>query len=250
PPSLSSMWQYIPFRRCDPYVKTGLNEAVMDAVADSSFFWLAGWERPCINVGRSQRVRDEVDVERARSDGIDIVRRQGGGGTMYLTPDGELTWGLAAPADTFPDSFEAIYSECCGRVVDALDALGIEATYEPINDVVTEQGKISGATARRQDGTVYVGGTLLVDVDPDTMFTYLTPDEAKQADKETDDPAGRVTAVTDETDASFQQVQDAVRAAFLDGKTYETTTWPDTIMEQATTLAAKYRDDDWVFQHD
>lgn len=240
----------IPFRRYDPYRKTGLNDAALRSAADGqATFWLSGWDRACINVGRSQRVSDEVDLEAAREERIPIVRRQGGGGAMYLTPDGEITWGIAAPASAFPDGLEDIYAEVCGRVVEALAELGIEARHEPINDVITPDGKISGATARRGDGAVYVGGTLLYDIDPGEAFRYLTPGEEKGNHRDSE-LADRITSITACSDASHDDVMAAVRTAFLQDRQTVEGDWTEDELAIADEQAQTYRSEEWLFMHE
>jgi len=243
-------WRTIPFRQYDPYRKTGLNDAALRSVSKGqATFWLSGWDRACINVGRSQRVRDEVDLTAAREDGIPIVRRQGGGGTMYLTPEGELTWGLAAPSSAFPEGLEDIYAEVCGRVVDALADLGIDASHEPINDVVTPDGKISGATARRGDGAVYVGGTLLYRIDPDEAFRYLTPDKDKEKHRD-GGRKDRITSIAAHSDASRDDVMTALREAFLHDRRTEEGTWTEEELAFADEQAQTYRSEKWLFMHE
>jgi len=143
-------WRFIPFQRYDPYIKTALNDVGISSVQGSGdpIIWLAGWGRDCINVGYTQSVPEQVDVDAADEQDVSIVRRQGAGGTTYLTRDGEITWGLIAPEEQFPDDLNAIYEQTCSTIADALARLGIDARYEPTNDVVTDNGKLSGATAR------------------------------------------------------------------------------------------------------
>ncbi len=244
-------WRFIPFQRYDPYVKTALNDVAISSVQGRGdpIIWLAGWDRDCINVGYTQTVAEEVDIEKAEQADVPIVRRQGAGGTTYLTRDGEITWGMIAPDEQFPDDLNVIYEQTCGTVADAVARIGIDAQYEPINDVVTDSGKISGATARTSSGVVYVGGTLLHRVDPEKMFTFLTPGEDKVADKQIDDFKDRVSSVTQESDASFDNARDALKQAFLEEKKFDTSSWTEDEMHSAKNLAEKYRSDTWIFRN-
>lgn len=246
----AATWRFIPFQRYNPYIKTALNDVGISRVQGTSdpIIWLAGWDRDCVNVGYSQTVEDQVDIDTAEEHDVPIVRRQGAGGTTYLTRDGELTWGMIAPEEQFPDDLNDIYETTCTIIVDALDRLGIDARYEPTNDVVTDSGKLSGATARTAHGVVYVGGTLLYSVDPEEMFTYLTPDDDKLEGKAIELFKDRVSSVTQESDASFDDVREALKAAFLDGKEVQEQGWTDTEMQQAEQLAEKYRSDAWIFR--
>lgn len=244
-------WRFVPFQYYDPYVKTALNDVAISSVqgGGTPVVWLAGWDRDCINVGYTQTVAAEVDVEQVEQADVPIVRRQGAGGTTYLTRDGEITWGMVVPDDVFPDDLNAIYEQVCGTVVDAVARLGIDARYEPINDVVTDSGKISGATARKANGVVYVGGTLLYTVDPEKMFTFLTPDNDKLTDKQIDDFRDRVSAVTQESNATLDETRDALQQTFLDGKKYDESSWTEREMHNAKSLADKYRSNAWIFRN-
>ncbi len=177
-----------------------------------------------------------------------LVRRQGGGGTTYLTEDGEITWGIVAPDNYFPDDVNKIYQEVCGQIAEGLEEIGIEARHEPINDIVTENGKISGATMKREDGVVYVGGTLLYKTDPEEMFTLLTPNEDKLKDKQIEEFRDRVTSVEQESDASFEEAVEALKKALLKGKDFQRDELTETENMRAEELADKYSSEDWLYR--
>lgn len=244
-------WRFIPFQYYNPYFKTGLNKAIIESiskVADPVVF-LSGWDKKTINLGYSQKVAEEVNMEEfEKRDDVVLVRRQGGGGTTFLTPGGEITWGMVAPEDFFPGDVNKIYEKVCGKIAEALSEIGIEAEHEPINDVVTDEGKISGATVKRKNGAVYVGGTLLYEVDAEEMFSLLTPSEDKKKDKQIEDYRERVSSLQKESDASFEKVQEILKKALLGDKNHEEKKWNQREIERAEELANKYKRDDWVYR--
>ncbi|MFB6203498.1 MAG: biotin/lipoate A/B protein ligase family protein [Candidatus Nanohaloarchaea archaeon] len=243
-------WRVIPFRKYDPYFKTGLNRALMESLRENPrpVVFLAGWDQDTVNVGYSQQVEEQVDTEEVEERDIAVVRRQGGGGTTYLRSDGEITWGIVAPESFYPDDLDEVYRRVCGRIASGLEEIGIGAEHEPVNDVVTGNGKISGATAKKERGVIYIGGTLLYDVDPEEMFQVLTPGEEKIEDKEIRDFRERVTSVRKESDASFEEAVEAVRKGLLDGREYEEDRLTDQERSRAEELAEKYRTDEWIYQ--
>lgn len=242
--------RYIPFTYYDPYFKTGLNKALMESVRESGekTVFLSGWENDCVNIGYSQEVEKEVDLEEAEKRGLDIVRRQGGGGTTYLTRDGEITWGIVASVEEFPNDVNQVYKEICGKIAEGLSEIGIEAEHEPVNDIVTENGKISGATLKKEEGVVYVGGTLIYKVEPEEMFQVLTPGEDKIADKKIESFEERVTSVKEESEASFQEAVEALRKGLLQGEDFEESELTDEERRRAEDLADKYSEEEWIFQ--
>ena len=69
-----------------------------------------GWAGPCVVLGRFQSVRNEVNEEAMRADGVELVRRISGGGAMFIEPEGAITWSIYAPEAlvagmTFPESY-------------------------------------------------------------------------------------------------------------------------------------------------
>jgi lipoate-protein ligase A len=244
-------WRYIPFQYYDPYFKTGLNRALIESVADGAdpVIFLAGWEKNCINIGYSQEIEQQVDLEEfEKREDLVIVRRQGGGGTTYLTREGEITWGVVAPENMFPDDVNRIYSQVCGEIAEALGRIDIEAQHEPVNDVVSSEGKLSGSTIKQQDGVVYIGGTLIYDVDPEEMFSVLTPGEEKIGDKEIEDFRERVSSVKAESNASFEQTRRALRDQLLQDRNHVESGLNDSEKARAEELAEKYSRDEWVWQ--
>lgn len=211
--------------------------------------FLSGWNQKCINLGYSQSFEEEVNVEEFESrDDVILVRRQGGGGTTFLTPEGEITWGIVAPNEEFPDDVNKVYGEICGKIAEGLKEIGIEAEHEPINDVVTENGKISGATLKREDGITYIGGTLLYDVDVEEMFSLLTPSEDKKKDKRIKEHKERISTIKKESDASFDEAVRALNEALLEGLEFEVSDLEFSEVKRAEELANKYSEDEWLYR--
>ena len=244
-------YRYIPFQHYNPYFKTGLNKALMESVRDGSnpIVFLSGWKPNAVNLGYSQSFEDEVDTEEfEKRDDVVLVRRQGGGGATYLTEDGEITWGIIAPEEEFPDDVNKVYQQVCSTIAEGLKNIGIEAEHQPINDIVTDERKISGATMKREDGVVYVGGTLLYSVDAEEMFSLLTPDEDKLKDKQIKEFRERVSSVENESDASFEEAVEDLKKGLLEGRDFEVSELKSSEVERAEELADKYSSDEWLYR--
>ena len=244
------MTRFIPFQHYNPYFKTGLNKALMESVKDSGepIIFLSGWKPNCVNIGYSQTIQNEVDMDEVNKRDLVIVRRQGGGGTTYLTEGGEITWGIIKPSKLFSDDVNQIYQEVCGKIASALKNIGIGAEHQPINDIVTNNGKISGATLKRKDGVVYIGGTLLYSVDAEEMFQILTPDEEKLKDKQIEDFRERVTSVKDESDATFEKTVNALKQGILKNRDAKTSKLKQSEINRAEELADKYSSKEWLYR--
>src|SRR5690606_11629361 len=106
-------------------------------------------------IGRFQSVRNEVDEAAAERYGIQIMRRLTGGGAMFVEPENVITYSISAPPELVAGmSFVESYAFFDDWVIQALRSLGIDAWYEPINDITSSGGKIGGAAQARRFGAV------------------------------------------------------------------------------------------------
>jgi lipoate-protein ligase A len=147
-----------------------LDEVLLDAVAAGVRgpclrFWR--WTERALVLGSHQSVRNEVDAEACSSLGFHVVRRMSGGGTMVCEPGGTLTYSLYLPEVmvrglSFVESFRALDA----WAVAALVALGVPASYRPINDIASPTGKIAGAAQARRRGAVLHHTTMAYAIDP------------------------------------------------------------------------------------
>src|SRR5206468_762584 len=88
---------------------------------------------------------NEVDLDNAAKFGIDVVRRISGGGAMFMEAGSVVTYSLYAPGDLVRGmSFAESYAYLDDWVLEALRSLGIDATYQPLNDITSPAGKIGG----------------------------------------------------------------------------------------------------------
>ncbi|MEM0486808.1 MAG: lipoate--protein ligase family protein, partial [Sulfolobales archaeon] len=55
------------------------------------------FNKPTVTLGYFQKVEEVVDLEFARKEGIDVVRRVTGGGAVYHDPEGEVTYSIVVP---------------------------------------------------------------------------------------------------------------------------------------------------------
>lgn len=243
-------WRFIPFKKYSPHLKIALNEVVVDSVRRTGVpvVWLAGWKPSCVNIGYGQHIRDVVNLEEAQKRKISIVRRQGGGGAMFLSEKGEISWSVVAPERFFPKNPNRIYERVCARVVNALKDLGITARHKPVNDVVTENGKVSGATVKKENGVVYVGGTFLYDVNAELMRKLLRPERDHLKRQKVPEEFKKVAAVSRLCKASFGQTLSALKDNLLKGVDFTEGYWTQKEVSMAKRLAVKYRSEEWLFQ--
>ena len=74
-----------------------VDEALVRSIGARPAFRVYGWQPPAVSFGYAQRISREVDAQKVRERGIDIVRRPTGGRAILHW--NELTYSVVCPAD-------------------------------------------------------------------------------------------------------------------------------------------------------
>ncbi|WP_249020383.1 biotin/lipoate A/B protein ligase family protein [Conexibacter sp. S30A1] len=136
---------------------------------------------PYVGIGYHRRL-DELDRAACARLGLPILRRQIGGGPVYLDSD-QLFFQLTLPASSAPSGVLRLYGELLGPAVQALRALGVDAALAGVNDIVAGGRKVSGTGAGQIGEAVTVVGNVMFAFDHERMSEVLAfPDEAMRAD--------------------------------------------------------------------
>lgn len=243
------MYRLIPFETFGPYLKTALNDIVIEYVQKTQIpiIWLSGWDQNCVNIGVSQNPQKVLNIQKVLDDNLPIIRRQSGGGATYLTKEGEISWAIIAPKDEFPSDLHEIYKSVSQTIISALEKLNISAEYKPINDIVTKNGKISGATLRKENNIVYIAGTLIFKTNKEKMNEILRPendDLKKEKIKEIDK---NITSIFEESDASFQESIEALESSLTQGLEIKKIPFSEKELKKAHELSLLYRNKEWIY---
>lgn len=239
-------WRVVPLETHDAYTNMAIDEAIAEQGRPTIRFYR--WRPSAVSIGYFQAIHEVVDLTACRRDDVDYVRRRTGGGAVYHDYEGEVTYSIIAPVTEFPRDLTESYRLICGYVIEALEALGVQAEFEPVNDVVTGGRKISGNAQTRRDGVLVQHGTVLHQVDPELMFTYLRPEIDKVSDKIVEDVRDRVTSVEEQVGCSLEDTYEALRNAFTKDKETNEGELTEEELERAEELTyERYRTDGWNF---
>ena len=134
---------------------------------------------PYVCIGVHQVPELEVDTEFCRSRGLPIVRRQVGGGAVYLD-ENQVFYHVVVPKShrLYAGGVEGFFRRVLGAVVRFYRSYGLPAEYKPVNDVVIRGRKASGNGAALLHGAAVLIGNVILDFDADTAARILRlPDE-------------------------------------------------------------------------
>lgn len=233
------------------YMNMALDEAICESISNGESpptIRIYTWNPSAVSIGYFQGIKNEVNLDECKIKNIDVVRRRTGGGAVYHDRDGEITYSIIGPVNLFPRDIIKSYEEICQSIIFGLKELGINSHFSPINDVIVNDKKISGNAQTRRDGILLQHGTILYDVDVDTMFTLLKVDDEKMKDKLVQSVKKRVTRILDFGDFPKERVFDVFEKAFSKDKEITIGQYTKKELERAKELVeTKYLTDDWNF---
>jgi len=219
------------------------------------------WRPSTLSLGYGQdpATVDWAFCERA---GIDVTRRQTGGGAIYHDAHGDVSYSIAAPAAELPGDLMDAYEVLCSPLLAALDRLGVDAGYaeterpavhgpacylremHPAHDVVAADGrKLSGNAQYRQRDAVLQHGSVTFERAVERHLETFTADLAPAVFRD------RVTSIRDRAEGgpSRAEAVEALETALVEWADAEPGGWTAAELSRARDLAArKYESTAWV----
>lgn len=244
-------WRVLPLHTTDAFTSMGIDESVMNAVANNRCdptirFWR--WSPSTVSIGYFQSMEDEVDVESCVRNKVDIVRRITGGGAVYHDYSGEITYSIVAPESILPKGITESYKVICGWLMEGLKNMGLQPEFKPINDILVSGKKISGNAQTRRNGVVLQHGTILYDLDVVKMFSLLKVSKEKISDKMIKAVEDRVTRILDHKKIPMEDAYKLLMEGFVKDKEWYFGKLSAEEKEGAENLAkSKYSKGEWNF---
>jgi lipoate-protein ligase A len=245
-----TVWRLIGPERTDVFTALAIDEVVLDGVARGGppTIRLWTWDHVSATVGRFQSLEYELDLRACRSRDVAVSRRMSGGGAMFHGEGAELVYSVTCPEGMLEGGIKYAYWDICGRIIDALEALRLEARLEGANIVMVGDHKVSGNAQRRSRGVLQQHGTVLHRSDTDAMDTVLRARWRPPSPRGTPSRWYPVMGLEGINGCSFETMSTAVRDALLEGRRTDETSWGGDELGAARDLAAsKYRSRGWVF---
>lgn len=205
-----------------------------------------------ILIGYHQSPFDEINLELARKENIEIGRRQTGGGAIFLNKE-QLGWEIIATKDllNFKD-YEELASKICSVAAKALSKFGIDALFRPRNDIEVNGKKISGTGGVFEGKAFLYQGTVLLDFNLKKMASLLKIPYEKLKDKNISSVEERVTFLKREIGyiPSFGEIEKYFLELF--GKEFGIEFYEDDISQEELALAKKYQEEyskeEWIYE--
>lgn len=212
-------WEIVHTKAVSPLMHLALDEVMTVAMGEGRrkpTLRIWEWEEPAVVIGSFQSVKNEVDLDNARRYGIQIVRRITGGGAMFMEAGSVITYSIYAPAELVQGmSFADSYAYLDAWAIIALRSLGIDASYVPLNDISSPEGKIGGAAQKRLgSGAVLHHVTMSYDMDGQKMTEVLRIGREKISDKGITSAAKRVDPLRTQTGLARAEIIERLKETF------------------------------------
>lgn len=210
---------------------------------------------PYVCIGIHQDAEQEIDLKFAAEHNIPVIRREVGGGAVYL--DGEqLFYQLILKAERFgiATSKAEFYQKYLQPVIDTYRAFGVNAEYKPVNDIIANGRKVSGNGAAEIEGMWVLVGNFIMDFNYEMMSKCLRVPDEKFRDKvhktlqENLSTIKRETGKVPETEALMLEL--VRRYEPLLGKLEIVREVDEELLRKADELLAVMYTDEWLHAND
>ena len=181
-----SKWRFLPLEVRDGFWNMALDEAILRRALEGkspNTLRLYKWKPSTASIGRNQSPSAEIDVEFAGRNGFNVVRRITGGGAVFHDEKREITYSIVCPikylerlgAKKVLEQFQIITK----GIISGLMTFGLKSEQDVIHcpAILVEGKKFSGNAQVRKKGYILQHGTILLDIDPDLMYSVLKAPE-------------------------------------------------------------------------
>lgn len=129
----------------------------------------------CIMLGNNQMAEAEVNLSFTNERGIPIIRRQSGGGAIYVD-EGTVLFTVINPMF---DNAQSHMEDAAAHLLIAFSDMGVSVYREGKNDILLDGKKIVGMAQFSAGSNICTHASLLFDTDLDTLTKILIPHDDK-----------------------------------------------------------------------
>lgn len=212
-------------------------------------FWK--YTGPVVVLGRFQSVANETSDEGVAEYGVDVVRRMTGGGAMFGEPENIITYSIYAPPELVSGmSTVDSYAFLDSWMVEALRSLGVDAWYEPINDLTSSDGKVGGAAQARRFGAVLHHTMMSYEMDAEKMLRILRVGKEKLSDKAIHSAEKRVGPLRRQTELAREEIMERMIETFSEqavGNAEADALSPEELSEAEAFAESTYGNRAWLY---
>lgn len=252
-------WRIIDLEVHDGFDNMAIDEAILNACIENEVpntLRFYRWKPSTVSIGKNQSIKHEVDIEACKRLGIDVVRRISGGGAVFHDYNGEITYSIIAKrSNSIPMNIDESFIKLCQGIIIALSKIGLDAYHGKFHcpSIFVNNRKISGNAQTRRKDVILQHGTILLDYDPELMYTVLLVRQAEKREKVISSVYQKVTTVKQELKESpkFDQIKNYLLEGYKEvfGENFQMAPLTKGEIKSAKKLRnEKYITDDWNYK--
>ena len=251
-------WRLLDLGPVDGYTMSNLYEAVGSSVSKGEVpntIILNHPEKPFVNIGYHQLMDKEINVEYAKAQGFDLVRRTIGGGAILDGPwEQDYFVIIDRTSPDCPKSIPEFYNKFMQPPLYTLKRLGLNASIRPPNDIVVDGKKISGNGAIGIERANVLAGDLLIEAPTHLMSEIINTPSEKFRDKLASSMSEWITSIRTQTgvDTSREYVKQLLVEGFENElgivlEKSEISSEEEKILKKLVKIRKR---EDWIFSKD
>ena len=199
---------YIESNQVNPYKNLAVEEYLLLHCEDKECILYLWQNQNTVVIGRNQNAWKECKVTKLEEENGHLARRLSGGGAVYHDL-GNLNFTFLVNKDEY--SLEKQLQV----IINAMGRLGLKAEKSGRNDILIDGKKFSGNAFYEQEKHCYHHGTIMVDVNMETLSRYLTVSKDKLKSKGVDSVKSRVTNLKEYLpELTLEELKKALRESF------------------------------------
>ena len=202
---------FIESKEYNPWKNLAIEKHLAEQTQPGDLLFYLWQNEKTVVIGRNQNALRECKAGLLETEGGYLARRTTGGGAVYQDLGNLCFTFLASPERYDLERQMKVVQKACRK-------FGIETEFSGRNDIITKDGyKFSGNAFSVNKKCKIQHGTLMIDVDKESLSRYLTPSEEKMKAKGVKSVESRVCNLKDlNSDVTVEAMKQALVEAFAD----------------------------------
>src|SRR5690606_6756995 len=162
----------------EPYFYYALEHYVLNELLKEGETYFFTWKIKGVICGKNQVIENEVNFPYVKEHHIKVFRRPTGGGAVYADENNTMFTII-----TKRDKEGFTFKKYLQLIIDAFKKLGVNLEFNGRNDITLDGKKVSGNAFLQNKNGMLMHGTMMYDLDIETMVRALNPPDEKLISK-------------------------------------------------------------------
>ncbi|MFA7417765.1 MAG: lipoate--protein ligase [Acholeplasma sp.] len=162
----------------EPYFYFALEKYVLEHLLKDDETYFFTWRIKGIVSGKNQVIENEINIPYVKANNIKFFRRPTGGGSVYADENNTMFTII-----TKRSGKDFSFKNYLVKIIEAFNKLGVNLEFSGRNDILLDGKKVSGNAFLQNKYGMLMHGTLMYDLDIETMVRALNPPDEKLISK-------------------------------------------------------------------